>query len=143
MGQFRRDPESLCSRISWRDEEDRVEWVYTIQDTPGYGDEIDMRRNIRTMVGYVKKQNEKWLVMESSKQRPADMSSIEDPRVDACLFCLPPHRLRHVDVKFMKELGKVRLQVVVNQDRKNFASAEHISQEADRSQKGRYLPQYY
>lgn len=131
MGQFRRDPESLCSRISWRDEEDRVEWVYTIQDTPGYGDEIDMRRNIRTMVGYVKKQNEKWLVMESSKQRPADMSSIEDPRVDACLFCLPPHRLRHVDVKFMKELGKVVpiIPVVTKADTMNIREATIYRQE--------------
>ncbi len=29
--QFRKDPDSLCSTISWRDEEDRVTWVYKIQ----------------------------------------------------------------------------------------------------------------
>ena len=29
--QFIKDPDSLCSTISWRDEEDRVMWVYKIQ----------------------------------------------------------------------------------------------------------------
>ena len=29
--QFVKDPESLCSTISWRDEEDRVIWIYKIQ----------------------------------------------------------------------------------------------------------------
>ena len=33
--QFDRDPSSLCSTISWRDEEDRCVWVYKVQDTPG------------------------------------------------------------------------------------------------------------
>ncbi len=29
--QFRRDPDSLCSQVTWRDEEDRVIWIYKIQ----------------------------------------------------------------------------------------------------------------
>ncbi len=32
-----KDPDSLCSSVTWKDEEDRVIWVYRIQDTPGYG----------------------------------------------------------------------------------------------------------
>jgi hypothetical protein len=36
-GQFLRDPDSLCSTISWRDEEDRVIWVYKIQVGGGGG----------------------------------------------------------------------------------------------------------
>lgn len=35
--QFRRDPESLSSTVSWRDEEDRVIWVYKIQVGLGGG----------------------------------------------------------------------------------------------------------
>lgn len=35
--QFRRDPDSLCSTVSWRDEEDRVIWVYKIQVCGGGG----------------------------------------------------------------------------------------------------------
>eukprot|EP00803_Ostreobium_quekettii_P005029 evm.model.scf_1938.3 EVM.evm.TU.scf_1938.3 scf_1938:15823-21218(-) len=134
MGQFRREPDSLCSQISWRDDEDRVEWVYTIQDTPGYGDEINMGKNIHAMVNYVNSQNEKWLALESSKQRPVDLSEVEDPRVDACLFCLPPHRLRHIDVKFMKELGKVVpiIPVVTKADTMNIHEATIYRQEVYR-----------
>jgi ATPase subunit of ABC transporter with duplicated ATPase domains len=29
--QFVKDPESLCSTVTWKDEEDRVIWVYRIQ----------------------------------------------------------------------------------------------------------------
>jgi len=29
--QWLRDPESLCSTVSWRDEDDRCIWVYKIQ----------------------------------------------------------------------------------------------------------------
>lgn len=29
--QFIKDPDSLCSTISWRDEDDRIIWVYRMQ----------------------------------------------------------------------------------------------------------------
>jgi septin 7 len=29
--QFLKDPDSLCSTVTWKDEEDRVIWVYRIQ----------------------------------------------------------------------------------------------------------------
>ncbi len=29
--QFVKDPDSLCSTVTWKDEEDRVIWVYRIQ----------------------------------------------------------------------------------------------------------------
>ncbi len=35
---------------SWRDEEDRVIWVYKIQDTPGYGDDLNVDRSISNLV---------------------------------------------------------------------------------------------
>jgi len=31
--------------------------------------------------------------------RCMDMVDVEDPRVDVCLYCLPPHRLRQNDVR--------------------------------------------
>jgi hypothetical protein len=31
--------------------------------------------------------------------RCADLVDVEDPRVDVCLYCLPPHRLRQNDVR--------------------------------------------
>jgi hypothetical protein len=32
--QFVKDPDSLCSTVTWKDEEDRVIWVYRIQVGP-------------------------------------------------------------------------------------------------------------
>ncbi|KXZ43272.1 hypothetical protein GPECTOR_96g738 [Gonium pectorale] len=104
--QFRRDPESLCSTVSWRDEEDRVIWVYKIQDTPGYGDELDVFRNLKMVQEYIESQNKKWLELEQARDRKEDLAELEDPRVDLCIFCIPPHRLRPIDLKYMYELGK-------------------------------------
>lgn len=33
-----------------------------------------------------------WLDMEQSRDRKDDMSEMEDPRVDICIFAIPPHR---------------------------------------------------
>eukprot|EP00210_Caulerpa_lentillifera_P008790 g8386.t1 len=131
IDQFRKNPNSLCFQICWRDEEDRVEWYYTVQDTPGYGDNLDIHRNIETMVNFVTKQNTKWFGLETSKKRPANMTLVEDPRIDVCLFCLPPHRLRYIDVKFMFELGKVVpiIPVITKADTMNIQEATVYRQE--------------
>ncbi|MEW5302830.1 MAG: hypothetical protein WDW36_005573 [Sanguina aurantia] len=105
VSQFSRDPESLCSTISWRDEEDRCIWVYRIQDTPGYGDELDVYKNLGMIIEFLNVQDQKWLQLEQSRDRKEDLSELEDPRVDLCLFCIPPHRLRPLDLKYMYELG--------------------------------------
>lgn len=104
--QFLRDPDSLCSTISWRDEEDRVIWIYKIQDTPGYGDDLNVERSIANLVRFVEDQNLKWLEMEQSCERKDDLLEVEDPRVDVCLFAIPPHRLRALDLKVMYEVGR-------------------------------------
>lgn len=31
--------------------------------------------------------------------RCVDLVDVEDPRMDVCLYCLPPHRLRQNDVR--------------------------------------------
>lgn len=39
--------------------------------------------------------------METSHDRKEDLAELEDPRVDLVLFCIPPHRLRPIDLKYM------------------------------------------
>ena len=34
---------------------------------------------------------------------------VQDPRVDVCVYFIAPHRLKQIDVEFMKELSLVRL----------------------------------
>lgn len=104
--QFLKDPDSLCSTVSWRDDEDRVIWVYKIQDTPGYGDDLHVDRSIGHLTKFIEEQNIKWLAMEQSRDRKDDLQEVEDPRVDVCLFAIPPHRLRALDLKVMYEIGR-------------------------------------
>lgn len=108
-----------------------MEWHYAIQDTPGYGDSENIWHNIRSMIDFVVWQNRRWFDIETQRNRPPDLSAIEDPRIDVCLFCLPPHRLRYTDVLFMYELGKVVpiLPVVTKADTMNIREATIYRQE--------------
>lgn len=58
---FQNTPESLCSTVTWKDEEDRIIWVYRVQDTPGFGDDLNILNNINNMLTYIENQNSKWL----------------------------------------------------------------------------------
>eukprot|EP00878_Enallax_costatus_P001286 GHUV01001431.1.p1 GENE.GHUV01001431.1~~GHUV01001431.1.p1 ORF type:complete len:488 (+),score=166.50 GHUV01001431.1:223-1686(+) len=129
--QFIKDPESLCSTVTWKDEEDRVIWVYRIQDTPGYGDDLDIMNHINMIIGYLNKCNEKWLQMESARDRNQDLAEVEDPRVDVCLFCVPPHRLRPIDIRYMYELGKAVpiIPVITKADTMTIREAQNYKQE--------------
>eukprot|EP00879_Flechtneria_rotunda_P014507 GHRR01015159.1.p1 GENE.GHRR01015159.1~~GHRR01015159.1.p1 ORF type:complete len:440 (+),score=148.56 GHRR01015159.1:748-2067(+) len=129
--QFIKDPDSLCSTVTWKDEEDRVIWVYRIQDTPGYGDDLDIMNHINMIIGYLNSCNNKWLEMESARDRVQDLAEVEDPRVDVCLFCVPPHRLRPIDIRYMYELGKAVpiIPVITKADTMTIREAQNYKQE--------------
>lgn len=104
--QFKKDPDSLISTVTWRDEEDRVIWVYKIQDTPGYSDELDWHNSIAMIKDHIELQNKKWLDLEQSKDRKEDLAEVEDPRMDLCIFCIPPHRIRPMDLFYLSEISQ-------------------------------------
>lgn len=62
------------------------------QDTPGYGDTLDLNQSIKTVLSFIEEQNVKWLQLEQSRDRKEDLAEMEDPRIDLCLFCIGPHR---------------------------------------------------
>ena len=66
--------------------------VSSSQDTPGYGDQLDLNASIGTTLSFIEAQNQKWLATEQSRGRREDLSELEDPRIDLCLFCIGPHR---------------------------------------------------
>lgn len=129
--QFVKDPDSLCSTVTWKDEEDRVIWVYRIQDTPGYGDDLDIMNHINMINGHINACNEKWLSLESARDRSQDLTEVEDPRIDVCLFCVPPHRLRPIDIRYMYELGKAVpiIPVITKADTMTIREAQNYKQE--------------
>lgn len=104
---FLRNPNNFCSKMIWEDDEDRTTWVYSVQDTPGYGDDLNIMTNIQKMRAFVDECNEKWLSIEQDRRRGVDMTDVEDPRIDLCIFCLPPHRLRNIDIIYMHTLSQV------------------------------------
>jgi septin 7 len=78
-----------------------------IQDTPGYGDDLNLQGNIERVKSYINSQNQKWLELEASAGR-GELANAVDTRVDICIFCLPPHRVRNIDMLFMWEISRVR-----------------------------------
>jgi septin family protein len=78
-----------------------------IQDTPGYGDELNLNVNIARVKALINEQNELWMKCETQPTR-GEMTKRVDPRIDICLFCLPPHRVRNIDMEFMHQISQVR-----------------------------------
>lgn len=141
--QFLEDAESLCSTVSWDDTADKVKWVYKVQDTPGYGDDLNIMNSIQLLQHYVERQNKIWLALEMDKGRGIDLADVEDPRVDLCLFCIQAHRLRPVDLRFMAELGKVVpiLPIVTKSDSMTIREAATYRREVYRKLQNPQLPE--
>ncbi|XP_034450398.1 uncharacterized protein sept12 isoform X1 [Hippoglossus hippoglossus] len=87
-------------------EEKGVKMKLTVIDTPGFGDQINNENCWEPIVKYVNEQYEKYLREELHVNRKA---RIPDTRVHCCIYFLPAtgHRLRPIDVEFMKRLGKI------------------------------------
>ncbi|XP_058508680.1 neuronal-specific septin-3 isoform X3 [Solea solea] len=87
-------------------EENGVKMKLTVIDTPGFGDQINNENCWEPIVKYVNEQYEKYLREELHVNRKR---RIPDSRVHCCVYFLPAtgHRLRPIDVEFMKRLGKI------------------------------------
>ncbi|KAM7386254.1 hypothetical protein PAMA_009068 [Pampus argenteus] len=87
-------------------EEKGVKMKLTVIDTPGFGDQINNDNCWEPIVKYINEQYEKYLREELHVNRKR---RIPDTRVHCCIYFLPAtgHRLRPIDVEFMKRLGKI------------------------------------
>ncbi|XP_032443990.1 neuronal-specific septin-3 isoform X2 [Xiphophorus hellerii] len=87
-------------------EEKGVKMKLTVIDTPGFGDQINNENCWEPIVNYVNEQYEKYLREELNINRKR---RIPDSRVHCCIYFLPAtgHRLRPIDLEFMKRLGKI------------------------------------
>ncbi|XP_020788903.2 septin-9-like isoform X1 [Boleophthalmus pectinirostris] len=92
--------------VSHMIEEKGVKMKLTVVDTPGFGDHINNNNCWEPIVAYVQEQYEKYLREELNVTRKR---RIPDTRVHCCVYFLPPtgHRLRAIDVEFMKHLGSI------------------------------------
>ncbi|XP_042360105.1 uncharacterized protein LOC121956082 [Plectropomus leopardus] len=92
--------------ISHMIEEKGVKMKLTVIDTPGFGDQINNENCWEPIVKHVNEQYEKYLREELHINRKR---RIPDSRVHCCIYFLPAtgHRLRPIDIEFMKRLGKI------------------------------------
>ena len=74
---FRSDPSSLCTRFTVTNDEDRERVHYTIQDTPGFGDDTDIGRSIEMITDHID---------ESNKVGAAPLLFLRLPRVFSILY---------------------------------------------------------
>jgi septin 7 len=85
-------------------EEGGVRLALTVLDTPGFGDLLDNSSAWHPVATYIEEQYDKWLEAETLAVQRRE---VEDTRVHACLYFIPPggHRLRQLDLEFMRRLG--------------------------------------
>lgn len=100
---FAKDPDRLLTEILVRDEATMTSYHYRVQDTPGY-DNLEV--NVEPVLDYIHQQSLKAVEHEQNAKRAAPLTKFEDPRVDCCVYFIAPHRLKPVDVEFMKEISK-------------------------------------
>lgn len=99
---FVANPDKLQTEIVVRDERNMLAYHYRVQDTPGYD---NMEVNLEPVLDYIKAQNYKALEYEQNAKRVSAMSKWTDPRVDVCVYFIAPHRLKQMDIEFMKQLS--------------------------------------
>ena len=76
----------------------------TMIDTPGYGETTDLEATFKKIVGYVDEQFER-VKADAELARPT-IEEANQPLVHCVLYFIAPHRLKPVDVAFMRELHK-------------------------------------
>ena len=79
----------------------------TLVDTPGYGESLDAQESFDVVEQYIDGLFERQLRAESSwSPRDAERLRLQDPLVHVCLYFIAPHRLKHMDIAFMRALHK-------------------------------------
>lgn len=81
---------------------------YILQDTPGYGDfdgPEDAEAQRAAILSHIRSCSLSYLDGEMDPNRKHALQATADPRIDVCLYFLPPHRMRKTDGKFMRELS--------------------------------------
>lgn len=69
------------------------------QDTPGYGDDLNVSNSISTVVSHVVDQHKAWRSEQDSiRKQILTHNQDGDTRYDVCLYFISPHRYRGIDV---------------------------------------------
>jgi len=79
----------------------------TLVDTPGYGETLHTEESFEVITHYVDSLFERQLRAEGAwNARDSERLRLQDPLVHACLYFIAPHRLKGIDLAFMRRLHK-------------------------------------
>jgi hypothetical protein len=88
-----------------------------LQDMPGWGDDVNLRRYLRTVMTYLLSRRAKDYDLLGSggcspvaRQADSDSSSSSTQlkhSATACLYFLPPHRMKQVDLVIMSAVSQL------------------------------------
>ena len=91
--------------IKLRSKNEKEQWSLRIVDTPGYGDHQDTGIDIQKIKAYIGEQYKK-LYGEQIKKATTTANS-HDSLVSVCLYFVAPHRIKPIDITFMKEVSEM------------------------------------
>jgi len=80
-----------------------------LQDTPGWGDDVNTMRYLRVMAAYILEQQAKDVDKVAAGRilgKDAVCGQLQHT-VTACLYFIPPHRLKRVDLILLAALSKI------------------------------------
>eukprot|EP00775_Hariotina_reticulata_P002620 gene2620-2921_t len=121
MEQFKSSPESFCTDLApIMIEDQHLKLHIKIQDMPGWGDDINLRRYLETVMNFIMKQRAAdYQERGGNRSFPKEyVSGSLTHGVTACLYFLPPQRVKPVDIIFMSALSQqvVLIPVVAKAD---------------------------
>jgi septin family protein len=100
---FLDNPNKLLTEILVKDHTLQTTYHYRVQDTPGYE---NMEDNMDPILQYIKDSQQRYLELEQDAKRAGPLNVIDDSRVDVCIYFIAPHRLKPIDINFMKQLSE-------------------------------------
>lgn len=84
--------------------------LLVLQDVPGWGiEELNLRRYLRTIMSFVLEQRAKdFDLLAHARRVSADaMCGQLQHSITACLYFLPPHRLKQIDLILMAGISQL------------------------------------
>jgi septin family protein len=77
-----------------------------IVDSPGYGDDIDVESSFKRVSDYIEDGFERVMASEKRAVRPDYEELDGSVGVDAVLYFVAPHRLKRLDIEFLKRIHR-------------------------------------
>lgn len=75
-------------------------------DSPGYGDFINNQECVDNIKDYVKVRHEQWRALEPQSMTEAEFLAA-DNRIHCIFYFIAPHRMKKLDVEFIKQLAPI------------------------------------